>query len=549
MEDELGKLRLVDLVKDNWEWRPEEVFIVVLPRSDHFTEDAKKAKANELELLEEFDVYQEENYEDLSTEDQKSIVSTTWVVTEKEKDDKKIIKARLCARGFEEKTDFRRDSPTISKRSLRIMLAVIVTKGWRVKALDAKSAFLQGTEIERKVYVKPPPEAERKFGSKTVWLLKKCLYGLGDAPRSWYLRVDNFLTAQGCVRIKSEPALYTFVVNDELHGVLGSHVDDFLFGGTEQFEDKVIVPLMQEFVVGEIEVDRFLYVGWNIQQDKDGSITVDINHTVQALKEIVIEAEDIKFVGPDDILGAKYQKIYRSRVGALNWLACCNLPELAWKLVVASTKFGAASLRDLKRIQKLLLSVKEMDSSLVIPNMGSFRDLKVHAFGDGAFANIPDRDPTKDKVFSSLGQAVILEGKDNTCTLIDWSSNKAKRVVRSALAAEIYACGEAADSGVLVRYILASILGWQEEMISLLVTTDSNSLNQAAKTTSVLEDKRLRIALAELRESLDKNEFELWWKAGKDQPADVLTKDGSPFLIQMMREGKYDPKVGKYEKE
>ena len=153
----------------------------------------------------------------------------------------------------------------------------------------------------------------------------------------------------------------------------------------------------------------------------------------------------------------------------------------------------AASLRDLKRIQKLVLSVKEMDSSLVIPN----------------------RDLTKDKVFSSLGQAVILEGKDNTCTLIDWSSNKAKRVVRSALAAEIYACGEAADSGVLVRYILTSILGCQEESISLLVTTDSNSLNQAVKTTSVLEDKRLTSGVGRWR----------------------------------MREGKYDPKVGKYEKE
>ena len=97
--------------------------------------------------------------------------------------------------------------------------------------------------------------------------------------------MDNFLTAHGCVRIKAEPALYIFAVNDELHGVLGSHVDDFLFGGTEQFEKKVIVPLMEEFVVGEIEVDRFLYVGWNIQQEENGSITVDINHTVQDLKK------------------------------------------------------------------------------------------------------------------------------------------------------------------------------------------------------------------------------------------------------------------------
>ena len=155
-------------------------------------------------------------------------------------------------------------------------------------------------------------------------------------------------------------------------------------------------------------------MGWNIRQEKDGSITVDINHTVQALKEVVIEGDEIKDVGPDDILNAKYQKICRWRVGALNWLACCNLPVIAWKLVVSSTKFGTPSLRDLKRIQKLVLSVKEMDSSLVIPNMSSLRDLKVHAFGDRAFANIPDRDPTKDTVYSSLGQTVILEGKDNT---------------------------------------------------------------------------------------------------------------------------------------
>ena len=78
LEDELGKLRLVDLVKDNWEWRPDEAFIVVLPRSEHYSEDAKKAKAKELELLQEFDVYQEENCDNLSTEEQKNIMSSLF---------------------------------------------------------------------------------------------------------------------------------------------------------------------------------------------------------------------------------------------------------------------------------------------------------------------------------------------------------------------------------------------------------------------------------------------------------------------------------------
>ena len=66
-----------------------------------------------------------------------------------------------------------------------------------------------------------------------------------------------------------------------------------------------------------------------------------------------------------------------------------------------------------------------------------------------------------------------------------------------------------------------------------------------AKTTSTIEDKKLRIGLAELREGLEANQFELWWKAGKNQPADVLTKDTCPALLQDMRRGRFSPTVGR----
>ena len=46
-----------------------------------------------------------------------------------------------------------------------------------------KAAFLQGYSIERDLYLKPPKEA----GTLNLWKLKKTVYGLCDAPRSWYL--------------------------------------------------------------------------------------------------------------------------------------------------------------------------------------------------------------------------------------------------------------------------------------------------------------------------------------------------------------------------
>ena len=99
------------------------------------------------------------------TENKKEdIIHTMWVIVEKEKEGKVIRKARLCAKGFQETTEVRTDSPTVSKQALRVAIAVTVAKGWKICSVDAKSAFLQGTNIEREVFVKPPKEFKRKFG-------------------------------------------------------------------------------------------------------------------------------------------------------------------------------------------------------------------------------------------------------------------------------------------------------------------------------------------------------------------------------------------------
>eukprot|EP00112_Aurelia_sp_Birch-Aquarium-sp1_P024404 Seg770.4 transcript_id=Seg770.4/GoldUCD/mRNA.D3Y31 product="Retrovirus-related Pol polyprotein from transposon RE2" protein_id=Seg770.4/GoldUCD/D3Y31 len=111
------------------------------------------------------------------------------------KDGQKIIKARLVARGFEENSEARADSPTANKESLRIFLAMTSTKGWEAKTIDIKAAFLQGEKIQREVLLKPPTEA--RAGEK-IWRLKKCVYGLNDAARHWFFSVRKELLSHGC---------------------------------------------------------------------------------------------------------------------------------------------------------------------------------------------------------------------------------------------------------------------------------------------------------------------------------------------------------------
>ena len=81
-----------------------------------------------------------------------------------------VAMARLVAKGYEEiyYKNKLKDSLTCSKEALRITVALIAQKKWKLNVIDIKTAFLQGEEIDRKVFVMPPKEAETN-----VWLLKK----------------------------------------------------------------------------------------------------------------------------------------------------------------------------------------------------------------------------------------------------------------------------------------------------------------------------------------------------------------------------------------
>jgi hypothetical protein len=155
--------QLEEMNFDHIEWRKRieeaEAFVTIVPVEMHGRKEVKEAKNKELDLLVRFQVYDE-----VKTEDAKDgeVVSSVWVVTEKEVKEQRITKARLCARGYEETSDFRRDSPTASKVGLRILFAMAANEGWTVEGLDAKSTFLQGDPIERVVYVKPPKQFQSK---------------------------------------------------------------------------------------------------------------------------------------------------------------------------------------------------------------------------------------------------------------------------------------------------------------------------------------------------------------------------------------------------
>ena len=113
-EDEPSSVSWKDVL---W-WREEQKAedVLVLTTRNEYDQEIVDAKENEFQNLMNNDVFE------LVDDKGQKTVSTRWVFHDKVEDDgRKWIKARLVARGFEERlADKRIDSPTCSRQGLRI---------------------------------------------------------------------------------------------------------------------------------------------------------------------------------------------------------------------------------------------------------------------------------------------------------------------------------------------------------------------------------------------------------------------------------------------
>ena len=107
-----------------------------------------------------------------------------------------------------------------------------------MKTTDIRSAFLQGKELRRDVYIMPPKESETDEG--VVWKLKHGLYGLKDGTRQFYISVKEELLKLGCKISEMDPAMFYLHKEDKLSGIVCCHVYDFLRAGEEHFDNIMI---------------------------------------------------------------------------------------------------------------------------------------------------------------------------------------------------------------------------------------------------------------------------------------------------------------------
>lgn len=497
------------------------VLLMNLTKEEKNSKECLEAKATELKKLKNFDTY------DIVNDVGQEVISTTWVLGRKEDE----IRARLVARGFEEEDNVVKDSPTLAKSSLRLLLTIIASNGWHVETTDIKSAFLQGSRLERDVYVKPPKEANLERGK--VWKLKKCLYGLRDASRQWYLKVKETLLSLGCEQSRLDPGVFFFIDRKGLLcGVIGLHVDDFIHAGNTSFNSIVIESVLNTFKVGKNEKSAFMYTGFYIHQDNEGIVLDQENYTKNVIEVPDINIDRVK--AKTEPLNESERSLLRKMTGSINWVVRATRPDLSFEMIELSTKFKSGTVEDLIRARKCLLNIKQFESAIRIPDLGNPKYWEIVCYTDASLGNL------NNGIDSAGGHIVfLLNTQTSRVAVLDWQANKIKRVVRSTLAAETLSLCEGLESAIFFADFLHDILHLKQAL-PVRGVIDNKSTTEAVRSTTVVSDKRLRRDIASVKEMLTCGYVkQIDWVPGEQQLADVLTKRGvnGSKLLSVIQKG------------
>ena len=461
-----------------------------------------EAKMKELESWKENEVYREEK------ENGQKTISIRWIVTEKMKEGKRICKARLVARGFEEREGkTRNDAPTCSPEVLKLCLSVMISRGWECHSIDVKTAYLQGDLIKREVFIRPPVES----GWTGIWRLRKTIYGLKDAARAWYEKVKSVLEELKGWRSTLEPVIFVWKDEEgEVRGILCSHVDDFCFGGDQYFHSNVMGKLAKMLKVGETEKETFKYIGVNIVQE-GGKIWLDQDKYMGK-----IEVPD-KIAGRERQMSAEELTKYRSSVGQINWVAQHTRPDLAFEVSDLSRAFQGGTIENMKRMRGVIKRMKENNFKVKLEKIEKGKEFW-EVYADASFGNIECGK-------SQIGYIVSLGDDTGKRCPIQWKSQKAKRVAKSTIDAEALGLGEAAEAAIYLNKLWKEITGSEE--IPVIIKTDSKTLERAIQSTSGVKSRRLRIDIAAIKEMIERGEIQqIEWVKTNEQMADCLTKRG-----------------------
>lgn len=262
-------------------------------------------------------------------------IDSRWVFTIKDApdgSDRKILKARLVARGFQE-THLHKlevESPTAKRWSVRLVCSFAMVWDYDVLCMDIKTTFLQSDvpvalQDGYQVFIGPPKYTDLKPDEIFLRTANKSLYGERRAPRRWYETLHRALMAAGYTQEPTDTCLY---FKKTPNGVVTLHVDDLIATG----DSKMLKELESlDFKVGKSQRNKFKYVGPRIEKFGD-ALTISQAEYYENIKPLDIHRK-LHRDRMDTPLTKQEESAVRSSLGMLLWLAISTRPDILYSAI------------------------------------------------------------------------------------------------------------------------------------------------------------------------------------------------------------------------
>ena len=465
-------------------------------------------------------------------------------------------KARLIIQGFNDPDvldgKLQTSSPTASRVSKMVMLALASCQRWRPWTADVSTAFLQGKTQERKLYVKLPADALKLLGAPpdTRMLLNKPCYGQADAPRRWWMEADARLRSLGLRPHRLDPCLYlSFNSQNKLDGMIILHVDDMLGAGDTWSDGKAswkrrVTELKLTFNFREWQDGQDLeYCGAEITVHNLETNGFSLRHSKYAKKLKPISIDKHRVTKVEEPVNDTELKQLRGLLCSLQWPATQSCPHLQATVSLLMGEMAKGTVQTALNANKALRFFKTNSDVGIdfVPIISDLDDAAFVTMTDAAWGVRTDGSSQSGYLIFLVHKSV-LHGQVGRYVLLDWKSSKTPRMSRSSLNSEAQAAASGVDA---MEHVMST---WSLCRFPDMDPRDNESLRSAGASALVIDakslydalgrehmnsvtDKRTGIELMVVKERLAAMSSIARWQSSERQFADGMTKMAARQLL------------------